>query len=599
MYPLSSRILAACRFLLGLALLAAVAFTPIRAHADIQESSDLIVDTLTRKVLDRLPNLKFAFPAQLASDQDVILLVTQGGAYVDARLLARPSVQPQQLAAKLQRAMRNIAPQPETIEWSREDDYSAAHFAVSRAHWGKDSGRFTFPLGKLVNGLKAENLRVHGILRLPAYVQASDLALPRDVGTNSNYVLIHAAPPDMIVSTSADMAAWETGLAVFLNVGVTVAGLMGLLIAVLFARASSLSNDKRRPLFTRIANWPLWTVLALATTIGFFYMSSTMAARTADLWLGSMQRASTATFLFINIPVFLVLSLVGFVAQAKLFAEPPTPEQQAAALASQDERALRKRIAYYSLIPWVCGMGLLLLRSYVVPHKSPLSQLWYMASMFLCCFGSYGVQWLFRRQLKTLEEEISDADLTHQAELLAHDLNFNVSLVYIGNSEAARNHATIEVSRSGRIVVSRKCRELLDESEMNFALAAGIARSQADRFSILKFILYPSAIVWIIPYIMINHVIANQQLRLGVVFSLLIGMMGGAAILGRGSWKRVEAITTKQALKATWNLDAALSASRKLLEHNSQVSGSSQQRESVIAKQRNTLERTARELGIL
>ena len=240
----------------------------------------------------------------------------------------------------------------------------------------------------------------------------------------------------------------------------------------------------------------------------------------------------------------------------------------------------------------------MLLRSSVVPHKSPLSHVWYMASMFLCCFGSYGVQWLFRKQLKVLEEEVSDAELTHQAELLGHDLGLKVSLAYIGNSEAARKYANVETSRSGRIVVSRKCRELLDDAEMNFMLAQSMVQSQAFRRSFLMAFLFPLPFVFIMPYFMFSHAIANHQIMLIVILMLYMGIMGGAMFGAIWSRKRTEAYVARQALKATWNLDAALSAARKLMEHNAFTAGNPQAAEAALTKQRRALERAARELGI-
>ena len=336
----SSRLLSCCRFCIALLFLAVCLCAPFQSRADIRECSDNIVGVLTARTLERLPTLKLSYPANLASDRDVYLLVTMGGAYVDVRLLGRPSVSPQELAAMLDRALQNISPQPEHIEWSREDDYSAACFAFSQGHWGKTAGVTTFPLGRLVAGLKAQHLQVHGVLRVPTYAHADLLSLPSDAGTNSVWYQADAAAPDVVVSVSANMTPGENALAWFLAVGVTIVGVAGLLAALVFARASALEKAKRRYIFIRIAISPLWATVGITTAIGFFYMSSTWAARAADLWMGNMQRSSTATFLLLNIPVFMLLNTVAFVLQVKLFAEPPTPEQQAVSLATQDERRI-------------------------------------------------------------------------------------------------------------------------------------------------------------------------------------------------------------------------------------------------------------------
>lgn len=545
------------------------------ASAQIRESSDNIADIVTERTLEKLPGMLPAFPSSLASDRDVYLLIRGGAAVYDVRLLARPSVDPRLLAQALAEAVYDLYPRPQLVEWSKEDDYSAATFAYSRARFCKRSSDLSVPIGKLVGIVRAHGYIPHAVVRIPTYAGTTDLVLPYHQTEGARFYLADGAPVSTVATLKAELSTVDMFLAWFLMLGVVIGGLLGLAAAVLLACRGGADRETRGPLFTKLAMWPLGVSVAISTSVGFFYMSSLSAAKTSDLWLGSTMRANTIVFVMPNVAVFSILALAGLLIRIVLF--PPRPPAVTAdqAVLDTNARAIKRRTILIALIPFGIGIAAYLAIPHFVSHKSSLRFAYEIGALGLMHLGPLTVFWLNRAKVKAAEGDASDAELTRVAERIAQELNVRVNNVSVGRGEAARRYASVEYDFGGAVAVSHKAVEILSPSELEYAIAYTIALVARIRTMFLASfaLVLPGPIL--LMAMLTGKLPLNSHWKLPVIFATMVGMFGYAAAGAIWSFRRARVSAMKRAIDVTSDPIVARSVHDKLIEFGAIAEGDS------------------------
>jgi hypothetical protein len=565
--------------------------------AEIRESRDTIVDTVTKGTLERLPGYSLSIPPSLATDSDVYVIIYTGAAVYEVRLLGRTSVSPQRLAHTLESALDFEHPGERPVEWSKEEDYSAALYRSSRAHFGIRASEMSIPLGKIVSRIREQGFHPHAVIRIPFYTTAQRLELPTHNGRRFIFYQADDAPPESTVFARAALSSADIFVVWFLMLGVPVIGAAGIITGVIVCRRQTGSEEEQRNLYKRLVYWPVFGSLVLPGGIGTIYMSSDSAAKIADLWLSSTMRAETVIFVMPNIIVFMVMATAAVLVQARLF--PPVRVETSDAVSSiaAEEKRVRVRIALYSLIPGLVGLGLVFTRLLFVSHKDPLSTVLYIAVMLLACFGSLGVRWLFRGQLKALEQEESNDSLLARAQQIGRELNLPVVVVRVAKNESAQRHISIEYQRSGRVTLSRKCVEMLAPEELDFALAYRMALTARSRaIGILSLIICLSSTALLCGVIFGTRSYGYPW-GPALILPAFAAFAAAAAFGGRWLFRAEEYRATVRALRVTCDVRTAVSALGKIVDGNPILEGEPIKAAREKDRQRAVMERAAAELG--
>jgi len=124
--------------------------------------SDLGIRPL--KTIAQYTKLNNSFPATLSSDKDLFFVVYATAATSDFYILARPNVDPKQLARTLETAINGTVLEKETIYYMGKDNYSWADIYVDHSiPWSRKS-EMRHPVGAVLAGLEKAGYRPHTLL---------------------------------------------------------------------------------------------------------------------------------------------------------------------------------------------------------------------------------------------------------------------------------------------------------------------------------------------------------------------------------------------------------------------------------------------------
>ncbi|HEX5323566.1 MAG TPA: hypothetical protein VFW40_07250 [Capsulimonadaceae bacterium] len=283
----------------GFALLAAV--THMRS---VISGSDTIDDRLTLSEISILSDHDPKFPPFLYKPRDVYLLIRQGGAFVDIRLLAGTRELPERLASVLTGALRGSSLAAAQISTTDSGNYSAARAFFSQSRWGALSASTTVTVGHIVSAIQSVGYTPHAILIVPRYAAPPLLPVPGILSKKNRLFDITRISPSLADTVHAGLVpggAPEAGWAL-LRFLLTIA--LGLGAAVLFSRLDSISLKLRRKLFDEAP-----VAAAMTLFLPGWGPANTLGYSMADLWYGNFDPFHVANVSVVGIVLLLFLMM--------------------------------------------------------------------------------------------------------------------------------------------------------------------------------------------------------------------------------------------------------------------------------------------------
>jgi len=141
---------------------------------------------------------------------------------------------------------------------------------------------------------------------------------------------------------------------------------------------------------------------------------------------------------------------------------------------SDEEKAVRKRVAQYSMVPHLVGTSLLLAALFAVPRSSPLYSIVHPVAIFLPVVGAGLVPWFFKKRLDKFTQKTLDDGLTWRARQLGQTLGVRMPDVFVEDSSRAA-HLASATHKGHHVTLSRKLQATFTAAETDFVLAYHLA----------------------------------------------------------------------------------------------------------------------------
>ena len=485
------------------------------ARAQIRPASDPIVNSRLQRIVEMIPGAPLDLPPYLANPKDVYLLVTAGASYTDIQVLANPEVPPQTVARALSSALAGTPLRGQTVEWSA-DRYSAAQVSEHHSRFGALRGSNTVPVAPLMSGLRQAGLTPHLLLRVPAHDQTPPLPLSH-YGTRAFrwYDVRHLGNQGSVTVT-ARMTGISLARILAYYLLIPVISLLGLRLAHVLSSRGQRDDAARRLLFRSISTYTV-TGSLLAQVGGMVYLLRTPTpAGIADLWFGSSTTTLLVPFLVagaLPLPLFLLLTR-----RQEIRRFGPVPTSPAIPM-SDEEKAVRQRVARYSMMPHLIGAVALGAVPFFVTRTSPLYPFIHPVAMFLPMVGAGLVGRIFQKRLDRFTQKTVDQDLTWRARQIGQTLGVRMPDVFVEDSSRAA-HLAFASHQGHHITLSRKLQGTFTPEEMDFVLAHHLAcmkrRGGISGISLLLGMVLP------VPFFAIAAVVALPKLVTGVPSSSVL-----------------------------------------------------------------------------
>ncbi len=543
------------------------------ARAQVRPATHPIVNRRLQRVVEMIPGSATDLPPYLVKPQDVYLLVTAGASYTDVQVLANPEVLPQTIANALSSALAGTSLRGRTVEWSA-DRYSAAQVSEDHHHFGAMRGSNVVSVAPLMVGLRRVGLTPHLLLRVTTHGLTPSLPASR-YGTRAFRWYDARQIGSLGSVTVTGRMTWISlaRISAYYLVPPLVC-LLGLWLAGTVSSRARLEGAARRLLFRRIGSYAFRGGF-IAQVGGMVYLLRTPTpAALADLWLGSSTTTELVPFLVAAVvPLLLFMFLVH---KLEIHRFGPMPARPAIPM-SDEEKAVRKRVARYSMVPHLIGALALGAVPFFVTRTSPLYPFIHPVAMFLPMVGAVLVGRIFQKRLDKFTQKTLDDDLTWRARQLGQTLGVRMPDVFVEDSSRAA-HLASATHQGHHITLSRKLQATFTAAETDFVLAHHLAcmkqRGGGDKKWLWVLLVCPV----LVPALLIvsRHIFPGGPTLTTLILSswflpVVIGyfvltLVLTMVLLGGGTQRQAkqEISADRAALEATGNLAAAESALDKL-----------------------------------
>ena len=597
----------------------------VPARAQVRPASNSIVNSRLQRIVEMIPGAPLDLPPYLAKPQDVYLLVTAGASYTDIQVLANPEVPPQTVARTLSSALAGTSLRGQPVEWSA-DRYSAAQVSEHHQHFGAMHGSNVVLIMPLLSGLRQAGLTPHLLLRVPRFAQTSLPPPPYGTNTFRWYDGRHLAGQTSVTVT-ATLSPLSLALPLSFFLIVPVIGFLGLSLGGFLSGRSQQDDAARRQVFRRVSGYTMASAVFLLFASIFPLFRTSAVPTLADLWFGSSSTSILVPFLPIAVVPLLLFMVLGHKQETRRFGPIPTVPTIPM---SDEEKAVRKRVARYSMIPHLAGAVALSAVPFFVTRTSPLYPFIHPVAMFLPMVGAGLVGRIFQKRLDKFTQKTVDQDLTWRARQLGQTLGVRMPDVFVEDSSRAA-HLAFASHQGHHITLSRKLQETFTVAETDFVLAHHLAcmkrRAGISTNSLMLGFVFPLPMFLLTTLIVLPRLMPgsptfaatfSSSWFLPSMFTYLV-LCGGflmATVIGATKRQaKQDAEADREALEATGNLAVAESALDKLgadalsteaqmaMQLNSNLTGRAGQSVTQLAAarvilRRAALQQTARALGL-
>ena len=440
------------------------------ARAQVRPATHPIVNSRLQRVVEMIPGSATDLPPYLVKPQDVYLLVTAGASYTDVQVLANPEVLPQTIANALSSALAGTPLRGQMVEWSA-DRYSAAQVSEDHHHFGAMRGSNVVSVAPLMVGLRRVGLTPHLLLRVTTHGLTPSLPASR-YGTRAFRWYDARQIGSLGSVTVTGRMTWISlaRISAYYLVPPLVC-LLGLWLAGTVSSRARLEGAARRLLFRRIGSYAFMGGFT-AQVGGMVYLLRTPTpAALADLWLGSSTTTELVPFLVAAVVPLLLFMFLVHKLEIRRFG--PMPAGPAIPM-SDEEKAVRKRVARYSMVPHLIGALALGAVPFFVTRTSPLYPFIHPVAMFLPMVGAVLVGRIFQKRLDKFTQKTLDDDLTWRARQLGQTLGVRMPDVFVEDSSRAA-HLASATHQGHHITLSRKLQATFTAAETDFVLAHHLA----------------------------------------------------------------------------------------------------------------------------
>ncbi len=557
------------------ALLALCLPAAMPARAQTRPATNPIVTSSLQRIVDKIPVAPLDLPPYLAKPSDVYLLVTAGASYTAVQVLANPEVPPQTVAHALSSALVGTPLRGRTVEWSA-DRYSAAQVSEDHHRFGAMHGSNTVLIAPLMAGLRRAGLTPHLLLRVATHAGTAPLSISH-YGTRAFFWYDARHLGGLGSVTVTDRMTWITParlLAYYLVPPLVC--LLGLWLAGIVSSRAGLEDAARRLVFRRVGSYAVMGGF-MAQVGGMVYLLRTPTpAGVADLWFGSSTTTGLVPFLVAAVVPLMLFMVLVHKQEIRRFGPvaigPAIPVPM-----SDEEKAVRKRVAQYSRVPHIIGSVVLAVALFAVPRSSPLYPVVHPVAIFLPLIGGSLVPLLFKKRLDRFTQKALDDDLTWRARQLGQTLGVRMPDVFVEDSSRAAHLAS--ASHQGHhITLSRKLQATFTAAETNFVLAHHLARMKGRGGSNMWWM----RSLFLLPMLLLSVLVFLPRLVPGspTVTPLMVSpwfpqamfagiLLWGVSVLmvvksSAGRQAKQDTAADRDALEATGNLAAAEGALDKL-----------------------------------
>ena len=520
-----------------------------------------------------LPGSATDLPPYLVKPQDVYLLVTAGASYTAIQVLANPEVMPLSVARALSSALAGTPLRGRTVEWSA-DRYSAAQVSEDHHHFGAMRGSNVVSIAPLMVGLRRVGLTPHLLLRVPRYAQVS---LPQpSYSTNAfRWYDARRLAGQPSIAVTAMLSPLSLALPLSFLLAVPVIGLLGLWLAGFLSSREQRDDTARRQIFRKVNSYAMMAaVLALFGSI-FPLFHALVLPTLADLWFGSSSITTFVPYVIIAATPLMLFLMLAHKQETRRFG----PLSTAPAIPmSDEEKAVRKRVAQYSRVPHIIGALILAVALFAVPRRSPLYSFVHPVAVMLPALAGLLTSKLFSKSLGKFTRKTIEQDLTWRARQLGQTLGVRMPDVFVEDSSRAA-HLAFASHQRHHITLSRKLQETFTPAETDFVLAHHLAcmkrKPTFGRAGLTLFLLFlpivalPVLLLWsIMPGASGAVALLRSSWLVPAAISYLLVSVALMPLVGKSSARRQVGNDTeadRNALEATGNLAAAESALDKMV----------------------------------
>ncbi len=547
--------------LFSVLLLAMAAFSPACAAVDTKPTD--LPDSRTLSMIKSIKQVGLKPPMALATDRDVYVIYLAGAACNQVTVLAKPTVEPLKLAQALSSACRGTELGKSDVEWGRDKDYSAARVSYSIAKFGQTSSTANAPVGEIMGGLRAAGLNAHGILRVGRYAQIKGLVFGQRGTTRYRWYDISAVPKYVLVSVSAKLPPYDiAGMGAFLLL-IPAVGILSFVIAVAVARSGRIPIAKRRSLYPKIVNYPIFTAMFLQFPVGISFMRGPSMIAVGDLWSGVLRTPPFSRFVLLaSLLIFAVIFPVSRAVEKKLFGSPNAPQRLEY---SPDERRVLRS---FQLSVFGIAVGLFVIAEalrYLVPSVNILLGSPILVGLLAGAFSPAIARRLMRKQVDAFQATREDPDLAARAAQLAQQMGARVKKLTIQGNTMSRNYARARVIPGGQIILSQKLVDEFTPGEVDFVLAHELAHLVRGDMRWKIATLITGALLFIVPLPLARLGVFGPSMIPLVAFMPLAGIFI-VFVFSRWLSRSSEQATDKLALQTTRDLASAESALQKMAQ---------------------------------
>ncbi|MHB1456899.1 MAG: M48 family metallopeptidase [Armatimonadota bacterium] len=272
------------------------------AYAGIKETR---LNDKPIKLINRLHELDKSFPAKLASPNEIFLVIYATSTTSDVYVLADPSVNPQQLALKLESAVKGTNLTDKTVKYMSADSYTCANVYISTVQMFAVNASMRHQVGLIMSRLQKSGLRLNTVLCIPKFVEISPVS-----GTvmfrskKYDYYRIDSNKTNLDLTVSVNITAIDILYYLFfflLTAFVLIVCIRGHVFISYYVRDKRDTNAGRRKMFADHYQGLLLITLSMIIILMGSQIYGYRFNKLLDAWIGTKLVFLIQPFLIISI----------------------------------------------------------------------------------------------------------------------------------------------------------------------------------------------------------------------------------------------------------------------------------------------------------
>lgn len=440
------------------------------------------------KLISRFHEKDSSFPESLASDKDIYLIIYATATSSDFYVLARPSVDPGQLARVLDSAVSGTDLSREPVMYMQSKGFTWADAYVDKSKLWQRKSEMRQPVGPVISRLSKAGYRPHTLLcRLLMDKMSHRINVTGYANKKWSVCKINPNRTDIDFTLSAQITSLDALKAILVTFIYPCICVLAIPVLALIARSKRNTPEGRRSLFSTSYLFSVLGCTALISPIQFNVLFSPSGQRLRDLWFGPDGFGLLIIMPLLALPVF---ALAGGVLGRLIFrgSTPDLPH-----IKSNKLKSFCSFICLFILISSIDRW------SGFFPHDSLLARsnffmviiLWFFLGFI---FGRIKRSWTRLNGTKTANAELLDS-LSETARHFGINLR---QVDVVDSSPSRKNQIYAKYLRNGTLLIKDDLAEKSTPDEMKFAAAHEFAHFSRHHHLKRLSVLYSGILVTIV-----------------------------------------------------------------------------------------------------